>query len=345
MRLLFMGFGVVGQGLARLLLQGADDLREREGFSPVITGVVTGSHGSLAHPDGLEPAGLLQAAAAGGMAHYPQRDGLLRDEKAPALIRAGLADVLVEVSPTNLEDAQPALDYCRAALAQGLHLVLANKGPLCLAAAELESLARQAGRQLRYESSVMAGTPVISLSRESLAASGVREARGILNGTCNYMLTQMESGMSYDAALALAQQLGYAEADPRADVEGHDAASKAVILAWALFARSLRLADLPVQGISGLDVADIEAARNAGERWKLIATVNADGARVAPERLPLTHPLAAVSGVSNALTWTTDSLQEVTLVGPGAGAEATGHGLLADLLAIHRQQPGGRRGG
>ena len=338
MRLLFMGFGVVGQGLARLLLEGAASLREREGFAPVITGVVTGSHGTLAHPAGLNPADLLQASAAGGLAHYPQRAGLLRDEEALSLIDAGLADVLVEVSPTNLEDARPALDYCRAGLERGLHLVLANKGPLCLAAAELDALARRAGRQLRFESSVMAGTPVISLSREALAGSGVRQARGILNGTCNYMLTQMEGGMSYDEALAQAQALGYAEADPRADVEGHDAASKAVILAWALFGRSLRLADMSVYGIAGLGRGDIEAARSAGERWKLIATVEPDGARVAPERLPLAHPLASVSGVSNALTWTTDSLQEVTLVGPGAGPAATGQGLLADLLAIHRQE-------
>ena len=182
----------------------------------------------------------------------------------------------------------------------------------------------------------MAGTPVISLSREALAGSIVREARGILNGTCNYMLTQMEGGMRYADALAQAQELGYAEADPRADVEGHDAASKAVILAWALFGRSLRLAEMSVEGIAGLDLADVEAARKAGERWKLIATVDGDGARVAPQRLPLSHPLAAVSGVSNALTWTTDALQQVTLVGPGAGAEATGQGLLADLLAIQR---------
>ncbi len=338
MRLLLIGFGVVGQGLTRMLQQNAAALQRFHGFSASITGVVTGSHGTLAHPEGLDPQALLQARVAGGLGHYLQQPGLLRDQGPQAIIRAGLADVLVEVSPTNLEDAQPALDYCRAALAGGLHLVMANKGPLCLAAAELGALAQEAGRELRYEATVMAGTPVISLARDSLAASDIREARGILNGTCNYILTQMEAGMDYAAALAQAQALGYAEADPHADVDGHDAASKAAILAWSLFGRSLRLEDMPVQGISGLEAEDIAAARAAGERWKLIATVNHEGARVEPVRLPLTHPLAAVSGVSNALTWTTASLQEVTLVGPGAGAEATGFGLLADLLAIHRRQ-------
>ncbi len=336
MRLLFIGFGVVGQGLTRLLQQGAQSLRDSFGFEPTITGVATGSHGTLAHPAGLDKNALLQAAAAGDMAHYPRREGLLRDESPLSMIGAGLADVLVEVSPTNLVDAQPALDICRAALEQGMHLVLANKGPVCLEPAALESLARQRGRQLRYEATVMAGTPVISLSRETLGGSGVRAARGILNGTCNYMLTQMESGMSYADALAQAQALGYAETDPRADVEGHDAASKAVILAWALFGHSLRLDDLDIEGISRLDRADVDEARAAGERWKLIATVDEAGARVAPQRLPLDHPLASVSGVSNALTWTTENLQDVTVLGPGAGAEATGQGLLADLLAIHR---------
>lgn len=336
MRMLFIGFGVVGQGLTRLLLGGRETLRDSFDFAPTITGVVTGSHGALAHPDGLDMDALLRAAAAGGMAQYPQRDGLLRDEGALELIQADLADVLVEVSPTNLVDAQPALDACRAALDQGMHLVLANKGPVCLAVAGLEDRARQRGRQLRYEATVMAGTPVISMSRETLAGSGLRAARGILNGTCNYMLTQMEAGMSYADALAQAQELGYAEADPRADVEGHDAASKAIILAWALFGRSLRLDDMSIEGITGLDKGDIQAARDAGERWKLIATIDEGGASVAPQRLPLTHPLAGVGGVSNALTWTTDNLQEVTVVGPGAGAEATGQGLLADLLAIHR---------
>lgn len=334
MRLLLMGFGVVGQGLARRLLQQADELRGRQGFAAGITAVVTGRHGTLAHPDGLEPRALLEAIEAGSLARYPERPGLLRDQAPEALIEAGLAEVLVEVSPTKLEDAQPALDYCRAALGAGLHVVLANKGPLCLAAAELEALAQRAARQLRYEATVMAGTPALSLARGALAASGIREARGILNGTCNYILTQMEGGMGYGEALAQAQALGYAETDPRADVEGHDTAAKAVILAWALFGRALRLDALPVRGISGLAAADIEAARAAGERWKLVATVNAAGARVEPLRLPAADPLAAVGGVNNALTWSTEALQEVTLVGPGAGAAATSYGLLADLLAI-----------
>ena len=119
MRLLLIGFGVVGQGLARLLLQTAGTLRAQQGFSVSITGVVTGSHGALAHPAGLDPAALLRAIEAGSMAQFPDQPGLLRDHEPQALIRAGLADVLVELSPTNLVDAQPALDYCRAALEAG----------------------------------------------------------------------------------------------------------------------------------------------------------------------------------------------------------------------------------
>jgi homoserine dehydrogenase len=151
----------------------------------------------------------------------------------------------------------------------------------------------------------------------------------------------MEIGMSYADALAQAQALGYAEADPTADVDGWDAAGKAIILAAALFGQRLSLDAMPVKGISQLTVSDIEAARAAGERWKLIASVSLDGGRVEPVRLPQNHPLAQVSGTTNAVTFTTDLLGEVTLIGPGAGPRATGFGLLSDLLAIHKRLTSG----
>jgi len=336
MRLLFIGFGVVGQGLTRLLLGGRESLRDNFGFAPTITGVVTGSHGSLAHPAGLDMEMLLSAAAAGGMDHYPQRGGLLRDEGSLALIQASLADVLVEVSPTNLVNAQPALDTCRAALDQGMHLVLANKGPVCLAAAALEDQARQRGRQLRYEATVMAGTPTMHLAEDALAGCEILSARGILNSTTNYILTQMESGMSYEGALKQAQELGYAETDPTGDVEGWDAAGKVLILANALFGASLTMADLDVSGISHISAADIAEARAAGCRYKLIASATAEGGMVKAARLPLADPLASVGGSTNAITMKTDLLGDITLIGAGAGKLETGGAILADLLAIQR---------
>jgi homoserine dehydrogenase len=243
---------------------------------------------------------------------------------------------MVESSHTNLQSGQPALDYCYAALESRKHVVLANKGPVAVAYAELLEKARQANKRVLFEGTVMAGTPSIRLAMEALAGCTIREARGILNGTTNYILTQMEGGMSYADALAQAQQLGYAEADPAGDVDGWDAAGKAIILAAALFNKKLTLADMDVTGISGISADDVEAAKNAGEKWKLIAHITREGGYVAPALVPLSNPLAAVSGATNAITYSTDLLGDVTLVGAGAGRLQTGFALLSDLLAIGR---------
>jgi homoserine dehydrogenase len=173
---------------------------------------------------------------------------------------------------------------------------------------------------------------------ELLAGCSIQEARGIFNGTTNYILTQMESGLSYDAALQQAQELGYAETDPTADVEGYDAAAKVLILLTALFGKRAALADLSVTGITGITRNDIENAAQAGERYKLIASATPEGGKVEPQRLPLTDPLAQVGGATNAITFRTDLMGDVTLIGAGAGKLETGYALLADLLAIHRRQ-------
>jgi homoserine dehydrogenase len=186
----------------------------------------------------------------------------------------------------------------------------------------------------------MAGTPSIRLAMQALAGCTIGEARGILNGTTNYILTQMEGGMSYADALKQAQQLGYAEADPAGDVEGWDAAGKAIILARALFNSPITFKDMEVKGITGITAEDVKAAAAAGEKWKLVARVTAEGGSVQPMRVKLSNPLAAVSGATNAITYSTDLLGDITLVGAGAGRLQTGFGLLSDLLDIARSTAG-----
>ncbi|MCA9908044.1 MAG: homoserine dehydrogenase [Anaerolineae bacterium] len=334
MKLALIGFGTVGQGFVEILRDKSAELEARYGFAPQLVAVATRSRGTLLLPDGLDPARLLTAIEAGHFRHYPDAPGLVRDLDVPALIRASGADVLLEAGPTDLQTAQPALAYCYAALDQGMHLVLANKGPVAVAYADLQARARQAGKRVLFEGTVMAGTPSLRLAQQALAGCTIQAARGILNGTTNYILTQMEGGMSYAEALRQAQALGYAEADPTADVDGWDAASKALILAAALFDRAFTLADLDVQGIANITTADIAAAQAAGERWKLIAHVTPAGGSVSPQRVSNTHPLAAVGGATNAVTFTTDLLGDVTLVGPGAGRRQTGFALLADVLDL-----------
>lgn len=338
MKLVLIGFGNVGQGFVEILRDKGAELQARYDFAPQIVGVATRSRGTLLHPDGLDPAALLEAIAAGHLSRYPDAPGLQRDLDSLALIRASGADVLLEAGPTNLQTAQPALEYCYAALDAGMHLVLANKGPVAVALADLRARAAEVGKDVLFEATVMAGTPSLRLAQQALAGCTISEARGILNGTTNYILTQMENGLSYGDALLQAQALGYAETDPTADVDGWDAAGKALILASALFERSFALEDLVVEGIRKLTPDDIDSARAVGECWKLIARVTPEGGFVRPQRIATHHPLAAVSGATNAITFTTDLLGEVTLVGPGAGRKETGFALLADLLDLKRKQ-------
>ena len=183
----------------------------------------------------------------------------------------------------------------------------------------------------------MAGTPALQVAEEALAGCSIMAARGILNGTTNYILTQMEGGLSYAEALDQAQTLGYAETDPSGDVEGWDAAGKVLILANAIFGSALTMNDLQVEGITNISQDDIAEAKASDQRYKLIAEVTADGGSVAPRKLRLDDPLASVGGAANAITFDTDLMGAITLIGAGAGQLETGYALLSDLLAIHRK--------
>jgi homoserine dehydrogenase len=225
-----------------------------------------------------------------------------------------------------------------------MHVITANKGPGALAADELFKLAQQHSVQLRMEATVMAGTPVLSTIREGMAGSNVTAIRGILNGTTNYILSAMARGRDYAEVLAEAQAQGYAEADPTADVEGYDAVAKTLILATLVFGRPLRPRQVLRQGITAITREQMEQAKNNGKRIKLIASLRRQSetgpleARVEPTELALSDPLARVDGIMNAITISTDTLAEVTVIGPGAGRLQTGQGLLADLIAIGKMK-------
>nr|BBH92633.1 homoserine dehydrogenase [Thermogemmatispora argillosa] len=346
LRLALIGFGTVGQGLAELLVEKREWLRAAYGLDARLVAVATARSGFLARAEGLDEAELLRLAAgrqpltayrAPGVRHWPTvREGLA----------ATGADVLIEVTGTNLRDGEPGLSHIRQALEQGMHVITANKGPVALAAHELLALAARKGVQLRMEATVMAGTPVLSTLREGLAGARILALSGILNGTTNYILTAMSQGRDYAEALAEAQRLGYAEADPTADVEGYDALAKTLILAALVFGVPLRAEQVERRGISGITQEEIRAAQEQGRRIKLVASLRLPQsgqrpelpleARVEPLALPLEHPLARVDGVMNALTVESDTLASVTVIGPGAGRRQTAQGLLADLLAIAR---------
>lgn len=338
MRLMMLGFGTVGQGLAELLLDKRDLLRRQFGFEGDVTAICDFVKGSCYDPHGLDLTAVLDMVRRGETLSAYEPGGC--DWDALAMIERAEADGVVEATYTDIKTGEPATSHIRAALERGCHVVTTNKGPIALHARELQELARAHGKELLFEGTVMSGTPVLNLIRETLAGSEVSEVRGILNGTTNYILTRMEAGLDYESALRESQELGYAEAVPDADVLGWDALAKVTILANVVFGANLSPGDSPCKGITEITAGDVARATNDGRRHKLIGRVWRDGsvvrASVAPELVDMAHPLANVTGPTNALTITTDTLGDVTVFGPGAGKIATGFSVLNDLLHIHR---------
>ncbi|MHA1975256.1 MAG: homoserine dehydrogenase [Candidatus Hodarchaeales archaeon] len=325
-RIAFIGFGVVGQGLAEILAEQKKELSERYGFNFQVVAISDTMKGSVYDKNGLDLPKILDIVkATGKIDEYPEG---IKGWDSQKTITETNANLIVEVSWTD-------------AIQCYKHIVMTNKGPIALAVRELLEKAKNHGVQMRFEGTVLSGTPAINLGLNNLAGVQISKVAGIVNGTTNYILTEMEKGLDYASALKQAQELGYAEADPTADVEGYDALGKIVILANVVMHANLTKEEVNCLGISKITSQDIEAAKQEGKRWKLIASaeIQTDGsvkASVQPEKLPLEHPLAAVSGPTNALTYTTKHLGDVTIIGPGAGRAATGYALLTDILDIHR---------
>lgn len=336
MRLIFVGFGTVGQGLAELLVGKKDLLSRVYDLEPVVVGISDEMKGSVLNPAGLDLTEALELV---------KSEKLLCDMEtgtyegnALDMIRDADADVMLEATYTNIKTGEPATSHIKAALEKGLHVVTTNKGPPALYYQDLVQIAEAKGVQFLFEGTVMSGTPLLNLLRETLAGSTIAEIKGILNGTTNYILTRMEEGLSYENALKKAQELGYAEAVPDADVLGWDALAKVTILAKVVYGSSSDPFDYPCQGITEISASAIEEAKSRGKRFKLIGKVWSERgtakASVAPEEVDISHPLASVMGATNAVTVTTDTLGDVTIVGPGAGRKETGFSMLIDLIKI-----------
>jgi homoserine dehydrogenase len=332
-----IGFGVVGQSFARVLSQKQRELKQKHGIDATVVAISGRSKGSVLVEDGIDLGKLLSTFdETGTVESYPEgRKGL----NSIQTIRECGADVIVETTNTNLETGLPGLDHVREALSLGKHVITSNKGPPALAYKELKDIADSNNVKFMIEATVMAGTPVVNTGKTSLAGNKVHGFKGIINGTTNYILTKMEQGGDYDATLKEAQELGYAEADPAGDVEGWDAVGKVVILANTVMGANLKPGDVEREGITGITSEMIRDAKQSSERIKLIAQAYIDGdvvrAKVSPERVHFTDPLSNVNDTMNAITYMTDGLHEVTIIGRGAGGEETAHGLLSDLIAIY----------
>ncbi|GAA5262744.1 homoserine dehydrogenase [Methanocalculus sp. MC3] len=318
MKVAIIGFGAVGQGLARAL---ADT-----GFT--ITAVAD-SRSAAIDADGLNIPDILARK---------EETGLCGDTGigSAAILSSGVFDILVEVSPTNADTGEPALSTIRSALAMGKHVVTSNKGPIACAYHELKALADQKGVKLGYEATVAGAVPIVSGLRQGLAGNTISSLHGILNGTCNYILTRMrDEGLTYPQALQEARDLGYAEADPTYDVKGIDAAIKLVILANTLLGMDIRLSDVAITGIDSITPEALSLAEAEGATIRLIGEIlpGKNQVRVSPRVISLDHPLV-VDGTLNAISVCCDLAGPVTFIGKGAGPYPTASAILSDLNFI-----------
>ncbi|MEA2392054.1 MAG: homoserine dehydrogenase [Solirubrobacteraceae bacterium] len=292
-----LGHGTVGSAFAVLLAERADQVEHVTGKRPAVSGVLTRSRGDFAQ--------ILEGA-----------------------------DLVVEL----MGGLEPARDYVLRAMNAGRHVVTANKQLLSQHGEELWAAAREHGVQLRFEAAVAGVVPVIRVLQESLAAAHVERLHGIVNGTTNFILSEMaRTGATYPEALAQAQELGYAEADPSDDVGGRDAAAKMAILARLAFDTPVHLDQVRYEGIEHLAPDDLEYARDLGLGLKLIGTAERIDSklsvRVHPAFLYPGHPLASVAGPFNAVTVESDSITEITMSGPGAGGPQTASAVLGDVIS------------
>ncbi|MDX2825561.1 homoserine dehydrogenase [Streptomyces ipomoeae] len=325
LKVALLGCGVVGSEVARIMTTHADDLAARIGAPVELAGVAVRRPSRVR--EGIDPS--------------------LVTTDATALVKRGDIDVVVEV----IGGIEPARTLITTAFEHGASVVSANKALLAQDGAALHAAAEEHDTDLYYEAAVAGAIPLIRPLRESLAGDKINRVMGIVNGTTNFILDKMDStGAGYQEALDEATALGYAEADPTADVEGFDAAAKAAILAGIAFHSRVRLDDVYREGMTEVTAADFASAKNMGCTIKLLAICEraADGesvtARVHPAMIPLTHPLASVRGAYNAVFVESDAAGQLMFYGPGAGGAPTASAVLGDLVAVCRNRLAGATG-
>jgi len=331
-----IGFGNTGRAFVRLLLAKRRELLTRYGVSFRVTGITTKTHGSAIDPEGLDCKRALRRVEAGKSIADLHVGLPIAD--AIDFIRRRPARILFELTPLNPWNGLPALDHVRVALQKGLHVVTANKGPVAVAYRELRHLAREKKLAFRFEGTVLDGTPVFNLVEKTLLGTQILGFHGILNSTCNLVLSEMEKGKSRESALKKARAMGVAEADASHDIEGWDSVAKTAVLANVLLDADIQPADVSRMGIGAVGPEDLKRAREKGKVLRLIGRASRTGqivkARVAPELLDRSDPLSTAVGTTNALAIQTDTMKELILVEKDPGVEQTAYALLSDLLAI-----------
>ena len=324
-RVTIIGFGYVGRGVAEVIKRKHDAIARKHGIDLKIVGIAD-LYGSIVNENGLREEEIMNLRTGKN----------LKDISSPDLIKEVEHEVMVETTPTNVDNGEPGLTHVLTALESDRHVVTSNKGPIALEYKRVTELAAKRGKELRFEASVGGAMPIISLVRENLAGNGVISIEGILNGTCNYILTRMaEEKLPYEHVLKEAQGLGIAEADPSKDIEGIDTAVKLVILANSIFDMNAAYKEVEVTGITEITPEALKLADDEGYVIKLIGEVDNDGSlKVAPRLVPKGNPLN-VGGTLNVATIKTDLAGEITVIGKGAGPIEAASAILSDIIGIY----------
>jgi homoserine dehydrogenase len=336
MKICILGFGAVGKGVAKVFSMKKEEVKEKYGVDLKIS-AVTDTSGAAISDEGLDPELLLKVKEeTGKVSNYPGY-GIAGISNLEVLDKADY-DCLVEVTPTDIEDGEPAKTHILKAFKDKKDVVTSNKGPLALSFKELANSARDNDVQFKFEASVGGAMPIINFAHETLSGNEINSILGILNGTTNYILSRMaKEGSSYEQILKESQELGIAETNPEQDVERLDAACKVVILANSLMNMDVSLKDVEITGISKITPEAISLAQKEGYLIKLIGEVSPDSLEVAPRLVKEGSPFA-VDGTLNVATLKTDLAEDVTVVGKGAGSIETASAILSDILSIYKSK-------
>lgn len=325
-----VGFGVVGQSFAKLLLSRSPDLYSQHGIKPRIVACID-KKGTAVAPAGLDLRRLLDTKKTKSTVGAYERASAVFD---PIQVIENVdAEVVLECSPTDLSTGEPGTMHIMSAMRNGKHVISVNKGPLALAFPSLIELANYNGVMLRFSGTVGGGTPILEFAKRCLKGDSILSFQGILNGTTNYVLSKMEDGLTYESALKDAKQEGYAEANPSLDIDGFDAAAKLVIMANWVMGMKVTMKDVKRIGITGVKSEHVKKAAGRGNAIKLIATCDRRRLDVMPTEVSKTDPIC-VNGTLNAVTFFSEHSGNQTIIGRGAGGMETASAILRDLIEI-----------
>ena len=331
-----LGYGIAGKAFARILNQTHDEILEKTGYDVKVVAITTGSRGSLYCMDGIDLVEATRQLEEEGKfdVNYPHYSTM----SSMDVVNTVDYDVVLELTPLNIETGLPAADHIRGALNRGKHAVSANKGPLVWYYRELRDLAKEKGVFFYYETTVMAGTPVFNMAENCLHYCKIDKVEGIFNATTNYILKEMGKGIPYDEILRAGREGGFMEADTSMDTKGWDATAKLTILLNVLMDAGITPLDVDRTGIEEVTVEDIEAAKSRGNVIKLMCrgTMDENGkvvGKVAPEEIPANDVFADEKLVA-VVSLYTDLMGKLTMLQYGLETTQTGYGVFVDTVRI-----------